>query len=326
MSRAHLVQLLREGRRFLVTCHVRPDSDALGSALGMAAMLRTLGKDAVVYSQDGVPPNLLFLAGSSTVHASVPTGAFDATLVMDAAAQVLVPSLPPRERSGPVVVVDHHAAHDGFGEVVVREVDACATGEVVLRIWSDLSGGPVPPDAAQPIYAAIAADTGNFRYPGTTGETLRLGAGLLDTGVSAWSVASHLFERWPRERMALLGEVLRALEVHLEGRCAVVCVGRDTFERTGATDEMLEGMVNYGRMLEGVKIAALLWVPRIANPSTGRPEIKVSFRSDGEADVAAIAVALGGGGHRVAAGASLPTTMEDAHARVLASVRSHLAR
>ena len=118
MSRAHLVQLLREGRRFLVTCHVRPDSDALGSALGMAAMLRTLGKDAVVYSQDGVPPNLLFLAGSSTVHGSVPTGAFDATLVMDAAAQVLVPSLPPRERSGPVVVVDHHAAHDGFGEVV----------------------------------------------------------------------------------------------------------------------------------------------------------------------------------------------------------------
>ena len=85
-------------------------------------------------------------------------------------------------------------------------------------------------------------------------------------------------------------------------------------------------MVNYGRMLEGVKIAALLWVPRTANTSTGRPEIKVSFRSDGEADVAAIAVALGGGGHRVAAGASLATTMEDAHARVLASVRSHLAR
>jgi phosphoesterase RecJ-like protein len=182
----------------------------------------------------------------------------------------------------------------------------------------------VPSDAAQPVYAAIAADTGNFRYPGTSGETLRIGAGLLDAGVSAWSVASHLFERWQRERMALLGEVLRKMEVHHDGRCAVVCVGRDAFDRTGATDEMLEGMVNYGRMLEGVKIAALLWVPRTADPAAGRPEIKVSFRSDGEADVAAVAVALGGGGHRVAAGASLATTMEDAHTRVLAAVRAQL--
>ena len=326
MSRAVAVSLLREGRRFLVTCHVRPDADALGSALGLAAMVRALGKEAVVYSQDGVPPNLLFLTGSAAVEGTLPAGTFDATFVMDAAARVLVPALPPRERSGPVVVVDHHAAHDGFGDLIVREVDACATGEVVLRMWRDLSSEAVPSDAAQPIYAAIAADTGNFRYPGTHGETLRIGAGLLDAGVSAWSVASHLFERWQRERMALLGEELRAMEVHHDGRCAVVCVGRDAFERTGATDEMLEGMVNYGRMLEGVKIAALLWVPRTADAAAGKPEIKVSFRSDGEADVAAVAVALGGGGHRVAAGASLATSMDDAHARVLAAIRAQLAR
>ncbi|MBN8615414.1 MAG: DHH family phosphoesterase [Deltaproteobacteria bacterium] len=322
MSRERAVALIREGKRFLVTCHVRPDADALGSALGLAALLRLLGKEAVVYSQDGVPPNLSFLVGSPDVLPTSPEGNFDATFVMDAAARVLVPVLPPSERSGPVVVVDHHAAHDGFGDVIVREIDACATGEVVLRMWRDLSGEPVPREAAQPIYAAMCADTGGFRYPGTTGDTMRIGAGLLDAGVSPWSVASHLFERWPRERMALLGEVLRSIEVHLEGRVALVCVPRDAFNRTGATDEMLEGMVNYGRMLEGVVVAALLWVPRTASAS--RPEIKISFRSDGDADVAAIAVALGGGGHRVAAGASLTTNMEDAHARVLAALRAQL--
>lgn len=325
MSRERALAIVREGRRFLVTCHVRPDADALGSALGFAAMLRELGKDTVVYSQDGVPPNLSFLEGAEIVVATVPNERFDATFVMDAAARTLVPTLPEGGTAGPLVVVDHHAANDGFGDIVVREIDACATGEVVLRLWRDLAGeAPIPHASAQPIYAAIAADTGCFRYPGTTGDTLRIGATLLDAGVSTWSVSSHLFERWPRERMALLGEVLRSLEVQLEGRCAVVCVPRAAFDKTGATDEMLEGMVNYGRMLEGVKVAALLWVPRTA--SDAQPEIKISFRSDGEADVAAIAVALGGGGHRVAAGASLAMSMDDAYKRVLEAVRAQLAR
>lgn len=320
MSRERAVALVRAGRRFLVTCHVRPDSDALGSALGLGEMLRALGKDVVVYSQDGVPPNLTFLEGSAGVVATLDDQApFDATFIMDAAARVLVPSLPDRDRTGPVVIVDHHAAHDGFGDLVVREIDACATGEVVLRIWSELSSGPLPRAAAQPVYAAIVADTGGFRYPGTTGATLRIGAELLDAGVDPWSVASNLFERWQRERMALLGEVLRALEIQLGGRFALVCVDRDVFERTGATDEMLEGMVNYGRMLEGVAVAALLWVPRGADGKgpDGRREVKLSLRSDGAADVAKLAVSLGGGGHRTAAGASFTATMAEARTLLL---------
>jgi len=323
VSRERAVELVRNGARFLVTCHVRPDADALGSALGLAGMLRALGKEVVVYSQDGVPPNLLFLEGSADVVASFgPTDRFDATFVMDAAARVLGPVLRPGVLPGPAVAVDRTAAQGQFGEVDARGCDAGATGGVVLRIWRELSSDVVPRSSAQPIYAAIVADTGGFRYPGTTGDTLRIGAKLLDLGVSPWSVASHLFERWQRERMALLGEVLRAMEIQHHGRFALVCVGREVFDRTGATDEMLEGMVNYGRMLEGVEVAALLWVPRGADGKgpDGRVEAKISFRSDGDADVAAIAVALGGGGHRTAAGASLPLTMAEARQRVLEAV------
>lgn len=321
MSRADAVAAVERGARFLVTCHVRPDADALGSAIGFAVMLRALGRDALVFSQDGVPPNLTFLEGSETVHPVFPDGVFDATFVMDAAARTLVPVLPESSRTGPVVIVDHHAAHDGFGDIVVREIDACSTGEVVLRLWRDLTGdGPIPQPAAQPIYAAMVADTGGFRYPGTTGDTLRIGARLLDCGVSPWGVASNLFERWSRERMALLGEVLRALEVELDGAFAIVCVSRAMMERTGATDEMLEGMVNYGRMLAGVRVAALLWVPRGSVSET-----KLSFRSDGDVDVAAIAVALGGGGHRTAAGVSISdSSLDSARARVLTEVKRAL--
>lgn len=322
MSRHEAIAIAQRGERFLVTCHIRPDADALGSAIGFAVMLRSLGREAVVYSQDGVPPNLAFLEGSSAVVNVIPEGNFDATFVMDAAAQSLVPRLPERTRTGPVVIVDHHAAHDGYGEVVVREIDACSTGEVVLRLWRDLTRtDEVPRPAAQPIYAAIVADTGGFRYPGTKGDTLRMGARLLDLGVNPWDVASNLFERWSRERMALLGEVLRALEVELNGEFVVVCVDHAMMERSGATDEMLEGMVNYGRMLAGVRVAGLLWLPR------GCPgEVKISFRSDGDVDVAAIAVALGGGGHCTAAGASMVVgSLHEARSRVLEAVKHMLA-
>lgn len=310
MSRARAIELIRAGSRFLVTCHVRPDADALGSALGLAAILRAVGKEALVYSQDGVPASVAFLEGADTVHAKVPDGPFDATFVCDSAAAELVPRLPGKEHTGVVVIVDHHAAADGFGDLIVREIDAVATGEVVLRLMDDLGVTEVPPGAAQPVYAAIVADTGGFRYTGTNATTHRLAAKLLEKGVDPWDVAANLFERWAPARMALLGEVLRAMQVDAGGRLAIVSVDRPMMQRTGATDEMIEGMVNYGRMLEGVEVAALIWVPAAGG------DVKVSLRSSGAADVAKVAVALGGGGHRAAAGATIKAELTTAIERV----------
>lgn len=315
MSRQRAIEIIRAGSRFLVTCHIRPDADALGSALGLAAILRAAGKEALVYSEGGVPGTVAFLEGAAGVHPSPPPGRFDATFVMDSAAAELVPRLPETDRRGPVVVVDHHAAADGFGDVIVREIDAVATGEVVLRLMEDLGIAEIPRDAAQPIYAAIVADTGGFRYAGTSPTTHRLAAKLLERGVEPWPVAAHLFERWAPARMALLGEVLRAMKVELGGRLAIVGIDRAMMERTGAIDEMIEGMVNYGRMLEGVEIAALVWVP------AGGRGVKVSLRSQGRADVAKVALALGGGGHRSAAGATIDAAPHAALARVRAEAK-----
>lgn len=318
MSRRDAVQVVRSGARFLVSCHVRPDADALGSALGLAAILRTVGKEAEVFSENGVPESLHFLHGSDTVHASIPEGKFDAVFVTDTAARELLPK-ELANVAAPLVIVDHHAVHNLPGDVEMRETDAVATAEVVLRFMRDLGVEEVPTLAAQPLYAALVADTGGFRYAGTRPETLRLGAILLERGVDPWEVSSHLFERWQPARMSLLGEVLRAMELSREGRVALVVVDRALFERTGAADDMLEGMVNYGRMMEGVEVAALLWVP--ADAST----VKLSLRSGGRIDVAKIAQSLGGGGHRSAAGASLGTDMAAARARLEAAIDAALA-
>lgn len=317
-GRAGAVDAIRSGERFLVTCHVRPDADALGSALGFAWVLREIGKEAVVYAEGGVPSMLAFLAGSDEVLASVPEGAFDGTFIMDAAAEVLVPTLPARALSGPRIIVDHHAGHDGYGDIVARDIHAVATAEVVIQLAADLGVDSIPAPSAQPLYAALCADTGGFRYAGTSAQTHRYAAHLLERGVDPWQVASNLFERWTAERMRLLSEVLAAMKV--EGPLAIVTIEPEMMARTGANDEMVEGMVNYGRMLNDTQVSALLWIPQ------GGSNVKVSLRSAGRADVARVAAALGGGGHRNAAGASVAATLADVESRVRSEALREIAR
>ncbi|MCB9600752.1 MAG: DHH family phosphoesterase [Sandaracinus sp.] len=313
MSRADTLRIVREGSRFLVTCHRRPDADALGSAIGLAEILRSLGKEAHVWVPESLAPNLMFFA-VGRVERELPEGEFDATFVMDTAARALLPRGIPNRGAGPLVVVDHHAAHDDVGDVVCRECDACSTAEVVMRLAAELGARPVPEAAAAPLYAALVADTGGFRYAMTTPETLRLGAELLERGADAWQTAYELFEGWPPARLRLLGEVLETLELSEDGRVALLRVTRDMLARTGADDDMVEGMVNYGRMLRGVEIAALLW----EFPSEkGGLDTKLSLRSSGAANVAKLATALGGGGHRAAAGAQIEEDVEATRKRVL---------
>lgn len=300
------IKLLREAKTILVACHRRPDADALGSALGFAFIARHIGKEVCVYVPDALPPNLRFLA-CGDIQREVPDTSFDVTFVMDTAATALLPDgLPPASQRGPLVVVDHHAAHDDVGDVVVRDIDACATAEVVMDMAEILGVRPVPARAATPLYAALVADTGGFRYPSTRSRVLRMGAELIDGGADPWHVAYELFEGWQPSRLHLLGAVLDSLEVSLDGRLAMMFVTRKMLDACNADDDMVEGMVNYGRMLRGVEVAALVW--EFETPDG--LETKVSLRSRGTADVSALATQLGGGGHRSAAGSQVTTSME----------------
>ncbi|MET0388552.1 MAG: bifunctional oligoribonuclease/PAP phosphatase NrnA [Polyangiales bacterium] len=318
-SLAHAIKLVREGRRFLLTCHILPDADAVGSMLGLADVLSSLGKEVYLYNRDPVPEQLKFLPGSEEIHSTLPADmSFDATFVTDTAARSLLPrQFPARNVTGPVVIVDHHLAHDDFGDVVLRDVKACATAVVVMDFANAL-GVPLPRSASAPLYTALVADTGGFRYPGTTASTLRVAADLLDNGVDPWQVASHVFEGWPMARMRLLGLAINAIETEYDGRVAVVSVPLTMLDQAGATDDMAEGLVEYGRMLKGVEIAIMLWErrPRADETAVGTTLTRLSLRSAGSADVSKVALALGGGGHRASAGATV--TYEIATARRMA--------
>lgn len=318
--------MVRRGERFLVACHRRPDADSLGSALGLIAMLRALGKDATLFMAESIPDSLQFLVEDEQPRGSFEPGTrFDATWIMDiAAAKLLPPGLPGPEVTGPIIIIDHHHAHDDVGDVVLRDTTAAATGEVVVDLIEALGMTELPEGAATPLYAAIVSDTGGFRYASTRPETLRLGAKLIEAGADPWRIAYQLFERWEPARLKLLAEVIGTLEMAFGGRVAIMRVTREMLVRCGADDDMVEGMVNYARGVEGVEIGALLWEWNVATDGNAHIETKISLRSRGDADVSAIAQKLQGGGHRAAAATQLDVGIEEAEARLRAVLSDYL--
>lgn len=320
-----VVEVARSGERFLVACHRRPDADSLGSALGLIRTLRAIGKEATLFMPEPIPDSLLFLMDGEEGIAEVPAGTrFDATWIMDIAAKALLPrGFPDPEVSGPVVIIDHHHAHDDVGDIVFRDTDAAATGEVVVRLIEALGLGTLPEGSATPLYAAIVSDTGGFRYATTRPETLRLGARLLEAGADPWQVAYHLFERWEPARLQLLAAIIATLEMDFDGRVATMRVTRKMLEECGADDDMVEGMVNYTRMVESAEIGALLWEWPVRDAKGERLQTKISLRSSGGTDVSLIAGALNGGGHRAAAATQLDVSIGEAEALLRAEFTKH---
>ncbi|NLE49703.1 MAG: hypothetical protein GX614_15000 [Sandaracinaceae bacterium] len=326
MNFSEAVDALLQARAILCSCHQRPDADALGSALAIARALKHLAKDASVYIPDPLNPALAFLPHPDEIQRALPTERdFDLVVVTDTAARSLLPEGLPK--GVPQLIIDHHLIHDDFGEIVLRDTEAASTGEIVLGLLDRVfdahlevrSAAPaawLTQDIAEPIYAAIVADTGGFRYAGTKPETLRAGARLLEAGVDPARVSEHLFERWPLGRFRLLAALLDRMELLYGGRVAYFEVPRALLEAKGADDDMLDGLINYGRMLDGVQLAILLW-----EFETGeRLDVKLSLRSRAEIDSAALAATLGGGGHRYAAGARVRGTLTEVRARVMSEL------
>ena len=321
----NVLEVARKGERFLVACHRRPDADSLGSALGLIKTLRTIGKEATLFMPEEIPNSLHFLMDCEQGLPKIPDGVrYDATWVMDIAAKVLLPpGFPASDVTGPVVIIDHHHAHDDVGDVVFRDTDSAATGEVVVRLIDELGLETLPDGSATPLYAAIVSDTGGFRYATTRPATLRLGARLVEAGADPWHVAYQLFERWEPARLRLLSAIIATLEMAFDGRVAIMRVTREMLEICDADDDMVEGMVNYARRVEGAEIGALLWEWQVCDPEGGHMETKISLRSRGEADVSVIAAALDGGGHRAAAATQLNVSIDQAEELLRAELAKH---
>lgn len=321
-------ELISRHSRFLITTHVRPDGDALGSEIGMAGILTQRGKNCRIVNVSPTPPRYDFLDpdGSRFLRFGA-AGAqpkdledADVLIILDLSSWSQLAEMGDFVRSfrGTRVVIDHHASEDDLGAHMFKNVRAEATGALVQQAAEAL-GATITLDMGIGLLTALAMDTGWFRHPTTSAETFRAAARLLDCGVDINAIYRKLYERNTLGRLRLIGSALASLRIEDDGRIAIATVTRDDFIRTGGVPPDTEDLIDYTVSIRGVEVGLLF----IEQPRGGA---KVSFRARGEIDVAAIAAQFGGGGHRAAAGANLPEPLSEQAPRVIAAVRAALPR
>jgi phosphoesterase RecJ-like protein len=285
---------LGSGGRCLVTSHPSPDGDAVGCTVASILALRGQGREVIGYNADPVPRRFRFLRGSELITCDPPEGRFDLTLIVDCSdARMLQGSLPPPPARGNVVVVDHHLTAGSLEGTVLCDPNAASVGILLYKIFRAMAT-PLDLPIAEALFCSIMSDTGSFRYQNTDPEAMRISAALLELGVDPWRVASHLYEDRPRRELDLLARVLGTLWLSPDGRAATLEVTEEMLAATGCAAEVIDGLINYARGVEGVEVAVLF------RPGEGCT--RASLRSRGNVDVSRIAEQFGGGGHRNAAG------------------------
>ncbi|RUM36829.1 MAG: bifunctional oligoribonuclease/PAP phosphatase NrnA [Desulfobulbus sp.] len=300
-----IAQHIRSKNNIVLATHIRPDGDALGSLLGLAAILEGMGKRVVRYLEEPAPALYDFLPHRDLVQTDLSRVL---TFAEDCGTDVLCITLDCGDfarlgRSGPALreihpflVIDHHQGNEGFGDLDWIEAHRSSTGEMVCDLAVAL-GVDFTPEAADCLYTAIVTDTGSFQYDSTTEHTLKVAGALVASGVKPARISQALHDSSTFARLQLTQQVLSTLQSFCDDQVGVISVSQDMLQRTGTTLEDCEGLINLPRSVKTVRVAVFL---KESNGDT--PAVSVSLRSRGDCDVAKIAKQFGGGGHRNAAG------------------------
>jgi phosphoesterase RecJ-like protein len=315
------VELVRKHERFLLTSHMRPDCDALGSELGMAAALEALGKRVRIVNGDAVPDHLAFIDPENKIEVlgrdvqAEELADAEVVMVLDTSAWIQLGPMGDvlRAARGEKVVVDHHVSEDDLGAISFKDIQAEATGRLVVEA-ADALGAPITRPMAEALFAAMATDTGWFRFSSVTGDTYRAVGRLLDAGARPESIYRQLYEQETLQRVLLRGRILANAESELDGRLIYARAERNDFEALGAKPSDTEDVINMLLRVSGTEVA-LMFI------ELGPESVKVSFRSRGAVDVRRLAEQFGGGGHIAAAGATLEMSLREAEHKILDAAR-----
>ena len=321
-----VIETIRSAEQVILSTHVHPDGDALGSTLGFADILEGMGKTVLVFMEEPISHLYNFLPLKEKIITDIQEVIAFRQKTEGKVIGVALDSGDDRRLGqymdellniSPFLVIDHHKSHKDFGEYRWVAPTISSTGEMIYELAVAM-GAEISPEAALNLYVAICTDTGSFRYESTTPRTHQIVAALIELGVRPEQTAQCLYDNLSFARLKLLQMVLSTLKVYDEGQLAFVHVTREMIKESGASQHDIEGFVDYPRSLGTVKVATF-----IKEADDGR--ISVSLRAKGELDVADVANALKGGGHRNAAGFRVEgLSVGDVHDMVLAELRSRL--
>ncbi|MDD9270332.1 bifunctional oligoribonuclease/PAP phosphatase NrnA [Paenibacillus sp. GCM10023248] len=305
---------------FLVVSHIQPDGDAASSTYATGWLLDQLGKSYTMINEGAMPSKFSYLSGSDRVldySRNVPERQYRTIISVDCADFSRIGRVSTLfDEGADLLNIDHHPTNDNFGTCHLIKHDAAATVQILydLAIHMNLKPDLVFGDC---IYTGLLTDTGGFRYSNTSPEVMQMGASLLDLGVEGSVIAEQVLERVTYSQIVLLQKALSTLSFAHDRKLAWLAVSLADLEATGASSEDLDGLVNYPRNVEGVEVG-MLFKEKAAGV------IKVSLRSSGLVDVAAVAQSLGGGGHVRASGCTIHGTLEQAVERMVQEVGSKL--
>jgi phosphoesterase RecJ-like protein len=309
-----LLRVLRQGERFLVCSHARPDGDAVGSMLAMGMMLEQMGKHADLVAADRVPVIYRSLPGAAAIRSAQRVhGPYDAVILLecDGLDRTRLRGL----EDFFLISIDHHISGRAFAHLNWIDCQAASAGELVYRLVK-AAGATITAEMATCLYTTVLTDTGGFCYGYTRAATFALAQDLVLAGADPIRIAQDVFFSTPASKLLLLGAALGNLK--REGRLAWLWVSHQDLVRTCATEEDCEGIVNFAAAISGVEAAAFL-------RELPERRIRLSLRSKGAVNVAAIAEKLGGGGHENAAGCTLDGPLPRALQEILTELRPALA-
>jgi phosphoesterase RecJ-like protein len=305
-----VLKAIREGERFLVCSHSRPDGDAVGSMLAMGMFLEQMGKRVDLVTADRIPGVYRSLPGAESIRSALRVhGPYDAAILLecDGLNRTRLRGLEDLF----IVNIDHHASGKPFASLNWIDRDAASVGEMVYRLIraADVT---VTPQMATCIYTTVLTDTGGFCYGATRASTFALAHDLVLAGADPVAIATDVYFSQATSKLMLLGAALSNLR--REGRMAWLWVTIHDMVRSCAVEEDCEGIVNYALSIAGVEVATFL-------RELPEQRVRLSLRSKGKVDVAAVAERMGGGGHENAAGCILNGPLAAALEQILAELR-----
>lgn len=299
-----IINQLLSSNHILLASHTNPDGDAVGSTIAMGLLLSATDKKITLYNESLIPAVYRFLPRVEMIENSINTANdFDTAVILDCSDLQRIGTATSVVNDIPSVInIDHHISNSHFGNFQLIDTSASSTAEIICRLIKKM-GVAIDKPIATSIYTGILTDTGSFRFSNTNQAAFAICQEMVEKGVDPSDVAGHVYGRYSLGRIKLLNLALDSIEIFHNGKLSIMTITQKMLSKTGTRAEDIDGLINYARRIEDVKIAAL-----IHEKQNGRHNLKgygqfhVSLRSDGTVDVAAIAASFGGGGHTTAAG------------------------
>ncbi|MBP9664955.1 MAG: bifunctional oligoribonuclease/PAP phosphatase NrnA [Pyrinomonadaceae bacterium] len=309
---SQVVELIEKKSRFAITTHIKPDGDGVGSSLGLYWLLRSLGKDADVIVRGDVPPAYRSLPGADSIRdVAHVNGHYDAVFVIECS-DLDRPGIDGLDNQF-TVNIDHHATSEHFGSINWIDSTASAVGEMIYNLCKAI-GGKITKDIAECVYMALVTDTGSFHFPNTSERTLKVASELIKAGAKPYEIGEAVYYNYPWSRIELMRQVLGTVRRDESGKIAML---RQTLAMRAAADAVdgdNNGFVNIP--LAAKDVQAVVYMREV-----GPGKYRASLRSKNGIDVAKVAEAFGGGGHKNAAGLGIEGDWDEKEAEIVAALR-----